>query len=276
MSHAEQVSLHTTLSRYSVQLMLQMKLLLMQHGIDVSLTAPDAYAQLLRASQAIDDADVQQYRVRLLEQCDASGQDQAIPASPPSLRPTPAAHVADTPASAQPSAPSSCQASEVSGEESAFASAPLKTVTETTKGDVFLTCDSCQRILAIKLKRLQETEILPIACPCGMRFQVELDVRKYTRKSTRLPGVYRCERSGKTGGLVVEDLSFGGMRFEVATPHAIALNDRLQVSFTLDDTDRTIVHEYVCVQSVCDKIVGAIFTQTNDFDKALAAYLMQQ
>lgn len=275
MSHAKLDSLHAGLSRYNVQLMLQMKRLLQQHGIDVSLTEPDAYAQLLKAAQAIDDTTIQQHRTRLLEQLASCRMGQATPASSPSPPTTPDAPVTDTTAPAQPSALSPCNAPDVSVEEDGFASAPLKIVSETTKADVFLTCDHCQHVLAMKLKRLQETQPLPVSCPCGMRFRVALDVRKYRRKSTSLLGVYRCERSGKTGGIVVEDLSFGGIRFEVTTSHAMALSDCLQVSFTLDDANHTMVHEYVCVQSVSDNTIGAIFTHTNDFDKALAVYLMR-
>lgn len=275
MSHAKQDSLHAALSRYNIQLMLQMKRLLLQHGIDVSLAEPDAYAQLLKASKAIDDTTIQQHRIRLLEQLASCRLGQTISVSSPSLPTTPGAPVTDTTAPAQPSAPSPCTLPDVTDEEDDSASAPLKTVFETTKADVFLTCDDCQRILTVKLKHLRGTQPLPVSCPCGMRFRVELDVRKYTPKSTSLTGVYRCEKSGKTGGIVVEDVSFGGTRFEVTTPHAIALHDCLQVSFTLDDAEHTMVHEYVCVQSVRDNTIGAIFTQSNNFDKALAAYLIR-
>lgn len=275
MSHVKQDSLHAALSRYNVQLMLQMKRLLLQHGIDVSLAEPDAYVQLLKASQAIDDTTIQQYRVHLLERLASCRLGQTTLVSSPSFPTTPGAPVTDTTAPAQPSAPSPCTSPDITDAEDDFASAPLKTVVETTKADVFLTCDGCQRILAVKLKHLQGTQPFPISCPCGRRFRVELDVRKYTRKSTSLTGVYRCEQSGKTGGIVVEDLSFGGIRFEVTTSHAIALSDCLQVSFTLDDANHTTVHEYVCVQYVSDNTIGAIFTQSNDFDKALAAYLMR-
>lgn len=274
MSHGQHHALHTALSRQTIKLMLHMKRLLQKHGISVSLSQPDAYAQLLNTSQEIDDEAMQQLRVRLLEMRASFELSQAITAPLPHHHTTP--HVAAMEPTEPAPTPALLLHDDPSGvDEDALVAAPLKTIAETTKADVFLTCDRCQRLLGMKLRRLRKTQPLPVSCPCGMLFRVELDGRKYTRKSTQLVGAYRCENSGKIGGLVVEDLSFGGMQLAVHMPHSIAINDRLQVSFTLDDVDRTIVHEHVRVQYVHDTTVGVVFTHTAEFNKTLAAFLMQ-
>jgi hypothetical protein len=54
------------LSRHAVQLLMQMKKLLQQHGVSLSLTTADALARALEASDGIDDPAVQECRTKLL------------------------------------------------------------------------------------------------------------------------------------------------------------------------------------------------------------------
>ncbi|ETW92307.1 MAG: hypothetical protein ETSY1_44215 [Candidatus Entotheonella factor] len=54
------------LSRETVQLMLQMKSLLRQYGVTISLTAPDVHNLLIQAAAAIDDDEIDYLRLRLI------------------------------------------------------------------------------------------------------------------------------------------------------------------------------------------------------------------
>lgn len=54
------------LSRHAVQLLMQMKKLLRQHGVSLSLTTTDALARALEVSNGIDDPAVQECRTKLM------------------------------------------------------------------------------------------------------------------------------------------------------------------------------------------------------------------
>lgn len=56
----------TQLSRHTVQLLMQMKKLLQQHGVALSLTASDALARALEVSNGLDDPAIKECRTQLL------------------------------------------------------------------------------------------------------------------------------------------------------------------------------------------------------------------
>ena len=58
---------HTSMSRNTMQILLQMKRRLQYHGVTMNLTEPDTLAQVLRASETIDDDELRQCRERLEE-----------------------------------------------------------------------------------------------------------------------------------------------------------------------------------------------------------------
>ena len=75
--------------------------------------------------------------------------------------------------------------------------------------------------------------------------------------------------------MVVENVSFGGLRFRTLEPHTLQLQEHICVNFRLDDTPRSIISEPVRVRFVREEIVGVMFLSTDHFNKALALYLME-
>jgi hypothetical protein len=114
-----------------------------------------------------------------------------------------------------------------------------------------------------------------VACSCGqlLLFIID-DKRSYLRQSVRLQGLYRYEgENSRIGEMVVENLSFGGARIRSLTPHDVCLNDRLLISFTLNDNAQTIVHKAVYVVHVKGDIMGLRFFDSANLDYSLATYL---
>ncbi len=145
-----------------------------------------------------------------------------------------------------------------------------------TKHEGFMTCEICGISITVHADQQHyTTEPLKIFCPCGSFFTVALDNRKYYRKRTRLPGVFFQDAQGQElGKMVVENISFGGLRFRTLEPHMLQLQECLRVKFHLDNALRSIVSEPVRVRFVRDEIIGAIFLDTDPFNKTLALYLM--
>jgi hypothetical protein len=94
------------------------------------------------------------------------------------------------------------------------------------------------------------------------------------RKSVRLPGLYRYEgENSRIGEMIVENLSYGGARIRILTPHDVSLNDQLIISFTLNDNAQTIIHKAVYVVHVKGDIIGVRFCESANLDYSLAIYL---
>ena len=281
------------LSREIVQLMLEMNSLLRRYNISVSLTASDVYDQFIQASEMIEDDDIVALRGRLgaaftrVLQEGASGADgsklalENLPASVtmPGETPEPVANSPETMAP-QPllqADPGESTADRAHG----LASNPQ---TPGKSQNVFLrklrkksrlTCDQCQSTIVLKLA---ETADLPVEvpCPCGNKIQVDADGRKFPRRAASLSGHYVKPENGETGTIMIDNISFGGIRFHTEdNTHSIAHDDRLHLQFTLDDEVQSVVSTKINVRYVLWNTVGAQYLDTANFDPHLAAYLMR-
>jgi hypothetical protein len=74
--------------------------------------------------------------------------------------------------------------------------------------------------------------------------------------------------------MVVEDLSFGGMRIRLLAPHQLTRHARLHLSFTLDDAGGTVIEVQVRVRSVRGQTLGVQFVNVPPIPHALAVYLL--
>jgi len=240
------------LSRQTIQLMLEMKSLLRRYSIMVSLASPDAYEQLIQASEAIDDEEIGRLRKRLVE------------IGVPSTR-----FVAQEPLREDvPSPETNTHA------ESSQAAPICKTVYLRMPHETLLTCEQCQGAIPVKVVHTDATQPLYVQCPCGMQYQVVTEQRQYSRVPTRLPGLYiDLIDEQKAGAVVVEDISFGGIRFRTTSPHTITRDDRLYVQFVLDDEHETFIWEQVCVSHVYGNTVGAEFIPEENPDRALDIFV---
>jgi hypothetical protein len=281
------------LSREIVQLMLEMNSLLRRYNISISLTAPNVYDQLIQASETIADDDIVALRGHLVAaftrvlQEGASGADGSELAleNPPASVTLPGEipeSVADAP---ETMAPQPLPQAEP-GESTADTAHGLASNTQIPgkSQNVFLRklhkksrliCEQCQSAIVLTL---EETAGLPVEvpCTCGNKIQFDADGRKFPRRAANLSGHYVKPENGETGTIVIDNISFGGIRFHTKDDtHSIAHDDRLQLQFTLDDEAQSVVSKKISVRYVLWNTVGAQFIDTANFDQHLAAYLMR-
>ncbi len=116
-----------------------------------------------------------------------------------------------------------------------------------------------------------------IRCKCGHRFETTVDRRKYYRKITNLVGIYLIEEKGITGQMTVKDISRGGLKFQIHSPPAFKIGDRIVVEFRLDDRYKTSISKSLIIKSISDGYVGTQFVSidpTSAIDKAIGFYLL--
>ena len=281
------------LSREIVQLMLEMNSLLRRYNISVSLIAPNVYDQLIQASETIEDDDIMTLRGRLVtafmrvRQEEASGADNSelVLENPPASVTMPGEipePVVDSPETMAPQPPPQAEPGESTADIAhGLASNPQipgksqKVFLRKLHKKNRLTCEQCQSAIVLTLEK---TAGLPVEvpCTCGNKIQVNVDRRKFPRRAANLSGHYVKPENGETGTIVIDNISFGGIRFYTKDDtHSIAHDDRLQLQFTLDDEAQSVVSTKISVRYVLWNTVGAQFIDTGNFDQHLAAYLMR-
>ncbi len=289
--------------------MLQMKNLLREYGVTISLTDPDVHDLLIRAAEAIDDKEIDFLRLRLIavtqpvserpakpmaldeddpfiDDAEATPTASSVFAKPLIARNNDKPPVQDKsfavlkPA-VDPVHEVYFQGPFVEDEIGVFLESEeeqtpaTKRIALNTPRTGLLRCDQCQRTNTVVAGASQE-EAIEMQCACGVVYRVILDYRKFDRRLTNLPGFYVDQNDDtKTGILVVENISFGGLKFRTTSSQNVAYSDLLHIQFTLDDEARTLIWEKVRVHYVHNDIVGVEFMDLDKFNKSLASYLMR-
>lgn len=94
-------------------------------------------------------------------------------------------------------------------------------------------------------------------------------------KDVMLPGDYTHFNSNDHGHITVKRLSMLAIEFEtMRQQHKIDPEDILDVTFTLDDSKRSLIKRRVRIDSVKDKYVKAQFYNPPPYDKNLGFYFM--
>lgn len=118
----------------------------------------------------------------------------------------------------------------------------------------------------------------------GYDFDASMNMRKHARKETRLQGICsigelaeyeRDSLKGRAADMIVENISRGGIAFTLSTPFNATVGDMLNVRFTLDTKNRTVVDKKVIVRRVeSDVIAGEFRPHIDSRDTALRVYLL--
>ena len=145
-----------------------------------------------------------------------------------------------------------------------------------TDDSVKITCPKCnisQNFNANEFKTSNRG--IKARCTCGNVFRCIIEFRKYYRKTVNFTGEYRNEKTGDSGQMVVESLSLSGIDFiNLASQNLIMKNDLLDVSFHLDDSNKTFIQRKAKVTASDKNMINAIFIKFQPYDKDLGFYLM--
>lgn len=87
-------------------------------------------------------------------------------------------------------------------------------------------------------------------------------------------GEYRNPRTGSKGSFLVEDMSFKGMKFKSIKPHDIQVGDDLIVSFSLDQSKSGQLKRVAQARIINKAQVGVEFLNPPYKDKGLSLYLI--
>ena len=148
---------------------------------------------------------------------------------------------------------------------------------------VTLACEQCHRSKVLQAAIVKDLpQPLKVKCPCGATFEVNIIIRQFYRKKTRLPGVYvkRDTQTGKIleqGRMSIEDISRTGIGLRTLYKHTVLVNDVLTLTFTLDDKPQTDIQKSVRVRRIDDRFIGAEFIDHDaytDTNRMLGFYLM--
>ena len=145
------------------------------------------------------------------------------------------------------------------------------------EGDVALiTCPFCRKATKLSVGQYREKgkRELRIKCCCEKLFCVGLEYRKHPRKPVRLLGrSINLSRHRESNDILIKNISLGGICFSPFSKHKIRQDDKMQVSFTLNDASQTIIDASARVRTVSPDYICCKFTGAENFSKSLGFYL---
>jgi hypothetical protein len=142
------------------------------------------------------------------------------------------------------------------------------------EGRVTLCCPKCGFMRQIEIAQLKSVNgPIKVKCRCQNVFHAQVEMRQFFRKQTSLPGEFTNVATGKSGRMVVKDVSIGGLGFITDEAGMLQPGDVLKVRFTLDDAHSSEILRKVTVRSVRHSMVGTEFSDGKPYDKDLGFYL---
>lgn len=153
----------------------------------------------------------------------------------------------------------------------------LTTIQVLKNNSVIIYCPLCEAKRSVMVNKFKDIKHrVTVRCKCGNRFAVQFNFRNSYRKSVSILGEFSTlppdipdERAMK-----ISDLSRGGLRFQMLDPIIVKKDDRLLVTFHLDDRKRTRIHKNVVVRYANKDILGCEFAELSLYEKELGFYLM--
>jgi hypothetical protein len=146
------------------------------------------------------------------------------------------------------------------------------------EGDVaIITCPFCRRTEKLPVGHYNETgqRELKIKCSCEKVFCICLERRVHHRKPAKLLGKsVNLSNHRENQDVIIQNISNGGIGFCPFKKHKTRKDDRLQVSFNLNDLQVTPIDTHVTVRSTTNDYIGCEFNFSEKFKTALGFYLM--
>jgi len=145
------------------------------------------------------------------------------------------------------------------------------------KDQVLISCAMCNRAKSVDTSKINNIhKPVLVRCACGHSFSVVFEKRGKYRKTVSFPGSYSKEEiSFHQRLMIVRNLSKTGIGFITTFEENISEGDILNVEFTLDNEQKTVVRAKVIVRYVSERYIGAEFSSLNPSQQAdLGFYLL--
>ena len=160
-------------------------------------------------------------------------------------------------------------------------------VTVNSEGIALINCPVCGLVKQVSMLKFKgEKHLLKIRCECKKMLNVELDFRKYYRKSVELSGMFfnytmaeKTESSSvdtKVQKCKIANISQGGTGLQVLEGAVPKVGNDIRVKFNLDDNKNSELDRRLVVRVSRKKYLGCEFTDMEYYlyDKTLGFYLM--
>ncbi len=145
----------------------------------------------------------------------------------------------------------------------------------TEENTATITCPQCDKSRTMDVELfLHVRRPMKVRCKCEHVFPIRLEGRKFYRKDADLPGTYAYVDRSQAGRIIVETLSFSGIGFRTLAPHAIAVDDVIQLSFALDNQHQSLLNKWIIIRWVAGQRIGSKFYEVQPYDKDIAMFLM--
>jgi glutaredoxin len=146
------------------------------------------------------------------------------------------------------------------------------------EGDVaIITCPFCRRTEKLPVGHYKETgqRELKLKCSCEKVFCICLERRAHHRKPAKfLAKSINLSNHRENQDVIIQNISSGGIGFCPFKKHKTRKDDRLQVSFDLNDLQLTPIDTHVTVRTTMNDYVGCEFNSTEKFKISLGFYLI--
>ena len=141
-----------------------------------------------------------------------------------------------------------------------------------------ITCPHCgrQKIVPVGSYKGSKSHV-KIRCGCKNVFSVDLEFRKKIRRKTILLGKYKnYSRKNRRGDIVVKNLSMDGLEFSTIDMDKFAVDDDVEITFKLDNEDKTAIRKEVVVRDIRKNTIGCEFKTAGEYaqDAAFGYYVM--
>ena len=133
------------------------------------------------------------------------------------------------------------------------------------------TCGTTKSIDTNKIKSVIKT--FKAKCKCGASITGRFEFRRYYRKKVKLFGSFYNRKTGVEGKMIVENISLMGVGFRCFSKHNWQKGDHLDIIFSLDNPNKSVVKLWVEVANVQDKFIGTKRCDTQIEQPDLGFYL---
>jgi hypothetical protein len=139
-------------------------------------------------------------------------------------------------------------------------------------GEAVVYCPKCGEGQTLDTRERANTSF-KASCKCGALLKGRLEYRKSYRKNVSLAGSYRVRGSGVRGKIIVENVSMKGVGFTCLRKHNLQAGDQLDVTFVLDNRQKSTVKLWVKVMNIDLNYVGTSRCDTSIEQPDLGFYL---
>ena len=147
------------------------------------------------------------------------------------------------------------------------------------EGDVaIISCPLCKKSKKLSVAKYKEQgkRELRIKCNCGNIFCLLLEYRRHPRKPVKLLGKsINLSKHRESQDIIIKNISVGGIGFFPFRRHRTQKEDRLQLSFELNDYNNTSIDAHATVRAAGKDYIGCAFNDAETITSSLGFYLLR-